>query len=79
MTPADVLDPEGQPIPANDNSSTDGLDPAALRKVSEVALKLARIIGRHMAREDFAKHVARAANDNVPKASNDTDIDTGKE
>ncbi|MDP3896896.1 MAG: hypothetical protein Q8Q62_09490 [Mesorhizobium sp.] len=36
-----------------------------LIKVDAVALKLARIIGRRMAREDFEKAM-HAANDNAP-------------
>lgn len=65
MTPAD---PPDYPAAANDNSDMVGLDPEALRKVNDVALQLARIIGRRMAREDFAARVA-AANDNAPAAS----------
>lgn len=64
MAPADVPDPEGLPLAANDNGGTDGPDPEALRKVNAVALRLARMIGRRMAREDFAAHAAKAANDN---------------
>ncbi len=48
---------------ANDSGDADGPNPEALRKVDDVALRLARIIGRRMAREDFAKQIA-AANDN---------------
>lgn len=44
----------------------DPSDPEALHKVNDVALRLARIIGRRMAREDFAAHSAKAANDNEP-------------
>jgi len=51
--------------PANDNRDADGPDPEALRKVDDVAFQLARIIGRRMAREDFARRIA-AANDNSP-------------
>ena len=47
----------------------DPTDPEALRKVNDVALKLARIIGRRMARDDFAARTA-AANDNAPPARN---------
>lgn len=59
MTPADPSDPEGHPVAANDNGGADGPDPEALRKVSDVVFELARIIGRRMAREDFA---AKAGN-----------------
>ena len=49
--------------PANDNRNADGPEPEALRKVDDAVLQLARIIGRRMAREDFARRIA-AANDN---------------
>jgi hypothetical protein len=72
MTPADVPDPpEGWPVAANDNGNVDGPDPEALRKVDAVALTIARIIGRRMAREDFAARMAAAANDNQPKQSDE--------
>jgi hypothetical protein len=71
MSPADEPELEGQPGAANDNGSADGPDPEALRKVHEVILKLARIIGRQMAREDFAARVAKAANDNTPEEKNE--------
>jgi hypothetical protein len=74
MTPADVPDPDDPPTAANDNSPP-GASPedderykAALQRVDRVALKLARIIGRQMAREDFAARMA-AANDNARKSS----------
>ncbi len=51
--------------PANDNRNGDGTNPEALRNVNDAALQLARIIGRRMAREDFARRIA-AANDNSP-------------
>lgn len=63
MTPADPPDPRRHPRAANDNTGADGPDPEALRKVDDVVLKLARIIGRRMAREDFASQIA---NDNQP-------------
>ncbi len=65
MTPTDPLDPEGHPVAANDNGNADGPDPEALRKLNDVVLQLARLIGRRMAREDFA--ALTAANDNQPK------------
>ncbi|WP_292620173.1 hypothetical protein [Nitrobacter sp. 62-23] len=67
MLPAAPPDREGYPAAANDNAHADGPDPEALRKVDEVALRLARIIGRRMAREDFAARMAQTANDNAPK------------
>lgn len=66
MLPADPPDREGHPVAANDNGDADGPDADALRKVDDVALRLARIIGRRMAREDYEKAM-RAANDNAPK------------
>ncbi len=62
MTPADPPDIGEHPVAANDNGDVGGSDPEALRKVNEVVLQLARIIGRRMAREDFA--ALAAANDN---------------
>lgn len=72
MMPDDPPDDEIYPAPANDNGNANGPDPEALRKVNAVALQLARIIGRRMAREDFNKAI-RAANDNVPSETSDTD------
>lgn len=57
----------GRERPANDNGGVEGPDPEALRKLDAVALKLVRIIGRRMAREDFEKAM-RAANDNAPRS-----------
>jgi hypothetical protein len=75
MTPADPPDREGHPVAANDNGGVDGPDPDALRKVNDVVLKLVRIIGRRMAREDFAARTAAAndaaANDNAPKSNHE--------
>ncbi|QRG06723.1 conjugal transfer protein TraA [Xanthobacter dioxanivorans] len=39
----------------------------------EVVLQLARIIGRRMAREDFAARTTKAANDNAPKSGDEQD------
>lgn len=58
----------GRERAANDNCDADGPDSEALRKVDAVALRLARIIGRRMAREDFEKAM-RAANDDIPPNS----------
>lgn len=71
--PADPPDSEGHLVAANDNGDADGPDPEALRKVDEVTLRLARIFGRRMAREDFAARTAQAANDNVPKFDDEPD------
>lgn len=62
---------------ANDNISPhgerDAEKPSAetWRKIDRAALTLARIIGRRMAREDYAARVA--ANDNRPSASKGTE------
>jgi hypothetical protein len=56
--------------PANDNIGEPGAEePSAgtWRNIDQVALTLARIIGRRMAREDYAARVA--ANDNRPIVS----------
>jgi hypothetical protein len=79
MTPADPPESDRQhPVAANDNGSVDGPDPEVLRKINKVALKLARIIGRRMAREDFAARTA-AANDNAPKPDNEPDEEAKEE
>lgn len=53
---------------ANDNQGPEsGPEREAWKRVDRVALTLAGIIGRRMAREDFAARVA--ANDNRPTAS----------
>lgn len=59
MTPADTPDPGEHPVAANDNGDAGAPAPDARRKVNAVAFQIARLIGRRMAREDFA-----AANDN---------------
>lgn len=75
MTPADPPESDRQyPVAANDNGDMGSPDPEALRKVDGVALKLARIIGRRMAREDFEKAM-RAANDNALPARDQRDGD----
>ena len=68
MMPDDPPEPGSSPVPANDNDSANGPDPEALRKLDAVARRLARIIGRRMAREDFDKAI-RAANDNMPPST----------
>lgn len=73
MSPDDDRPERRWPVQAaNDNAGTAGPDPRALRKVDAVALALARIIGRRMAREDFAKAM-RAANDNMPTTDMDNE------
>lgn len=78
MVPADPPDPEEHPVAANDNGDSNGPDPEALRKVNDVALRLARIIGRRMAREDFAARIAKAANDNAPRPNDESDHEAGR-
>ena len=64
---------------ANDNIGPDTEKPSAetWRKIDQVALTLARIIGRRMAREDFER--LRAANDNRPVASEEMGDGADKE
>ena len=58
--------------PANDNTGPHGEpDAETWRRIDYVALTLARIIGRRMAREDFER--LTAANDNRPIASEGTE------
>lgn len=68
-------DTEAEPddiTPANDNQGPeDGPEREALKRVDRVAVKLACIIGRRMAREDFER--LRAANDNRPIVSETTE------
>jgi hypothetical protein len=53
-------------VPANDNRSPGGApDCTAAKRVNRAALTLARLIGRRMAREQFA--ALAAANDNRPE------------
>ena len=69
--------------PANDNigprGEPDAEKPSAetWRKIDRVALTLARIIGRRMAREDFER--LRAANDNRPIVSEGMEDGADKE
>jgi prophage regulatory protein len=63
---ADALATGGGLIAANDNDGVAGLDPEALRRVNDVVMQIAGLIGRRMAREDFAALVAAATNDNAP-------------
>lgn len=78
MTPADPPSPEDCSVAANDNGAADRPDPEALRKVDAVALQLARIIGRRMAREDFAARVV-AANGNASIPGDEPDGGNDKE
>lgn len=71
-------DTESEPddlIPANDNRGPDGKrdepDRERRRQLDRVALTIARLIGRRMARDQFA--ALRAANDNRPKNAQNAD------
>jgi len=67
---ADPPGPERHPVAANDNGGAHSPDPEALRKVNDVVLQIARLIGRRMARADHASAM-RAANDNAPQSEPD--------
>lgn len=63
--------PPGGRKPANDNSPTPGeteldKDIAPWKRLEGVVLDIARLIGRQIAREDFERLRAAAANDNKP-------------
>lgn len=64
--------------PANDNQGPeDGPEREAWKRVDRVALTLARIIGRRMAREDFEALVA--ANDNRPRTAESAEDEADKD
>ena len=67
----------GGRIPANDNRSEreaeGGEHVAPMEKLDRVVLDITRLIGRQMAREDFARLQASAANDNAPHDGADED------
>lgn len=73
----DGKDGRGGKIPANDNGpegEAEGGEPIApLEKLDRVVLDIARLIGRQMAREDFARLQGLAANDNAPRNEADED------
>jgi hypothetical protein len=65
-------------IPANDNQGPEsGPEREVWKRVDHMALTLARIIGRRMAREDFAARLA--ANDDRPLVSEKTEDGADKE
>jgi len=70
-------DGRGGRIPVNDNEpegeAEGGEHVAPLEKLDRVVLDIARLIGRQMAREDFARLQAIAANDNAPRNEADED------
>ncbi|MEH3116676.1 MAG: hypothetical protein PGN25_03460 [Methylorubrum populi] len=77
--PADPPDSARRPVAANDNGDAPTLDPEALHKIDDVVLQIARLIGRRMARRDFAARIAVAANDNTPKSTNESDGEADRE
>jgi hypothetical protein len=68
----------GRIVPANDNNDASGQpDAGTWQRVNHVALTLARIIGRRMAKEDFERlHVA---NDNRPIVSEGTEDEADRD
>jgi hypothetical protein len=67
--------------PANDNQGPDGglneADNETRRQLEQVTLTIARLIGRRIARKQFA--ALSAANDNRPQATNDAEDEAGKD
>ncbi len=79
---ADDTDPEPDGlIPANDDQGPDGRrdepDQDAPQQVDRVILTIARLIGRRMAREQFA--ALNAANENKPEDAQDAEDGAGKD
>ncbi|MEH3117218.1 MAG: hypothetical protein PGN25_06330 [Methylorubrum populi] len=72
MTPANPPGEEKSLVAANDNGDAGSPGPETLRRVDDVVLMVARLIGRRMAREDFAARIA-AANANAPRSGNPLD------
>ncbi|WP_019170218.1 hypothetical protein [Pseudaminobacter salicylatoxidans] len=79
----DGADRQGSKIPANDNSpdgeAEGGEDISSLRKLDRVVLDIARLIGRQMAREDFARLQASAVNDNTARNAADGEDGTNED
>lgn len=68
----------GRIVPANDNNdASDQPDAGTWQRVDSAVLTLARIIGRHMAREDFER--LHAANDNRPVVSEGTEDEADRD
>ena len=63
MAPADTPEPGGYLVLANDNNTLDGPAAKPLRNADVIIPQLAHLIGRSMAREDFAACIV-GANDN---------------
>ena len=79
---ADDIEPELDDIrPANDNQGPDGgrneADHETRRQLEQVTLTIARLIGRRIARKQFA--ALSAANDNRPQATNDAEDEASKD
>jgi hypothetical protein len=79
---AEDTEPELDDIrPANDNQGPeDGAgkaDHKTRRKLEQVTLTIARLIGRRIARKQFA--TLSAANDNRPQAANDAEDEAGED
>lgn len=66
----DNIDPHGEPDAEEASAET-------CRKIDRVALTLARIIGRRMAREDFER--LHASNDNRPIISEGTEDEADRD
>ncbi len=64
-------------IPANDNQGPDGQDDEARRQLDQVVLSIARLIGRRIAREQFA--ALTAANDNRSQDARDVEDGTDED
>jgi len=63
MAPADTPKPGEYLVPANNNNIVDGPAAEPLRNADVIIPRLAHLIGRSMAREDFAACIV-GANDN---------------
>lgn len=68
----------GGTIPANDNQGSEGEpDQETRQQMDRVVLTIARLIGRRIAREQFA--ALSAANDNRPKDAQEAEDGAGKD
>jgi len=67
----------GRIVPANDNDTSGQPHAGTLQRIDRAELKLARIIGRRMAREDFER--LHAVNDNRPIVPEKTEDGADKE
>ena len=64
-------------LPANDNQGPeDGPEHEAWKRVDRAAIRLAQLIGRRMAREDFEAFIA---NDNRPSAADGAEDQVDKD